>query len=374
MQKISNIFVIIAMALCSIAMIACAAKPLPERISIKAAFNQTELYLQDSVMSLEAIIYPAEAEHNTEVTWSSSNTNVVQVNDLGYCKAISCGTAVITAKTSNNKKATYTITVSNKPVNSVSVSAEYTLVTVGSQQNLSAVVKPNDAADKNVVWTSSNPAVIEVTETGVATAKSLGTATITATAASGVSDSITITVASEVPVESLSLNKTGHDLRLYSSYTLSYTAYPTNATNTEVTWHSSDPTTVEVDQNGKITALKPGSATITITSSNGKTKSCHVSVYEVHASRVDINLGGGVNQELNNLKVGDTYKLTYKAIAENWPTGDSVVTDIGVWSSSNHEVATIEQDGTITIHGTGMTIIKVQVGSKESSIPLTIYS
>ena len=82
----------------------------------------------------------------------------------------------------------------------------------------------------------------------------------------------------DLSVSGISLNKTAITLKIDNEETLTYTIFPENATNTNVSWSSSDETVATVN-NGVVKALKPGSATITVTTSeNNETATCDVNV------------------------------------------------------------------------------------------------
>ena len=152
----------------------------------------------------------------------------------------------------------------------------------GSSETLSATITPENATNKTVLWTSSNTAVATVLN-GKVTAKSAGTAVITATTADGgYTASCTVTVTEKAPtvisVTGVTLNKSAVSLEEGKTETLTATVLPTNATNKDVTWKSSAPGVASVS-NGVVTALKAGTAVITVTTADGGfTASCTVTV------------------------------------------------------------------------------------------------
>lgn len=149
---------------------------------------------------------------------------------------------------------------------------------VGDTAKITATVSPSDAFNKQISWTSSDESVVTVNNGNIVTLKS-GTATITATTQDGhKTASCTINV-SAINVDGISLNTTHLNLIVGSSSTLSATITPDNATNKNVQWSSSEPSIVTVDNNGKVTAKKRGTAIITVMSTDGGyTASCTVNV------------------------------------------------------------------------------------------------
>lgn len=119
--------------------------------------------------------------------------------------------------------------------------------------------------------------------TGTPTTKGVYNIVITATSGSITdSEGYTLTVLSEdegIPVIGVTLNKDKLSLKKGESENLIATVMPENASNKGVIWISSDPSIVTVDENGKITAIKEGTATITVITKEGElTDSCEVSV------------------------------------------------------------------------------------------------
>ena len=136
---------------------------------------------------------------------------------------------------------------------------------------LTAKVEPADADDPSVEWSSSNSKVAKVDENGKVTALKKGTAVITCTAkdGSGVSAKCTITVQDKL-VTKITLNKTKLTLKKGKTFQLKVkTIKPANAFSKKVTWKSSNKKVATVDKNGKVTAKKKGTCTITCTAADG---------------------------------------------------------------------------------------------------------
>ena len=124
--------------------------------------------------TLKATISPSNAT-NKNVTWSSGNTTVAGMASGGVVKAKKAGTATITAKTTNGKKATCKITVKAAPApTGVKLSASTLTMTAGTKYTLKATVSPSNAANKTVTWSSSNTTVAGMAAGGVINAKKAG--------------------------------------------------------------------------------------------------------------------------------------------------------------------------------------------------------
>jgi uncharacterized protein (TIGR02145 family) len=172
-------------------------------------------------------------------------------------------------------------------VESISVEPMFSIV-VGSSKILTAIVKPDNATNKVVIWTSSN-ANATVDDNGKVTAVKVGEAIITATAGGKIA-TCTITITEDItqnPVTDITLNKDNLELMLGEFETLTATVLPDSATNKTVTW-SSNSASATVDANGTVTAVSAGSAIITATA-GGKTATCTVVVKTIPTEGVLIN-------------------------------------------------------------------------------------
>lgn len=150
----------------------------------------------------------------------------------------------------------------------------------GDSHSFIVTVTPDNATDKKVNWTSSNPSAVTVSEDGVAIAVEVGKSTITATSEDG-GKTATCEVevmAKRVNVSGVKLNKTSTVILRGHAETLEATVEPDNASVKDVTWESSNPEVATVDA-GVVSALALGTTTITVTTKDGnKTASCEVTV------------------------------------------------------------------------------------------------
>jgi uncharacterized repeat protein (TIGR02543 family) len=196
-------------------------------------------------------------------------------------------------------------------VTGVSLNKSSTTVIVGGKETLTATVAPNNATNKNVTWSTSDPTKATVTN-GVVTAVAAGSAVITATTADGnKTANCTVTVsASAVAVTGVSLNKSSTSLTVGGTEILTATIMPSGATNQNVNWSSSN-TAVATVNGGTVTAVSAGSATITATTVDGnRTATCTVTV-TTPTYTVQYNANGGTGTMANSTHtIGTSQALT----------------------------------------------------------------
>ena len=149
-------------------------------------------------------------------------------------------------------------------------------VFVGDTFTITATVKPEDAFNRTVTWSSSDPSIATVDENGTVTAIAKGEAIITAESADGVKAECKVTV--EKKVAAIELSESEKTVFVGDTFTITATVKPEDAFNRTVTWSSSDPSIATVDENGTVTAIAKGEATITAESADGVTAECKVTV------------------------------------------------------------------------------------------------
>lgn len=122
-------------------------------------------------------------EGSTTVAWSSSNTAVATVSESGTVTAKGTGEAIITAK-AGKLEAQCKVTVSDSfiPVKSVTFEHDELIVHKGDSYKISVTVLPENATDKTVTWTSSDPGIATITQEGIITGIGSGWVDITAKA------------------------------------------------------------------------------------------------------------------------------------------------------------------------------------------------
>ena len=315
----------------------------------------------DDTATLIATIRPENATER-EITWTSSNPEIATVSDQGEVVALQEGTCTVTVS-AGGKSAECVVTVSRNviPVKEVILSETSLTLKEGESYTLTATVTPADATERTVTWKSGNPDVATVSDEGKIEAVHTGICIITASAGGKVSECM-ITVTSEtIAVEQITLSATSLSLKLGDSRTLTATVIPSDATDSQVTWSSSDPSVATVSDQGEVTAVRAGNCTITATA-GGKSAACTVTVstQEIPVERITLS------STSLSLKEGDSHKLTATVTPSD--ATDSQVT----WSSSDPSVATVSDQGEVTAVRAGNCTITATAGGKSAACTVTV--
>ena len=321
------------------------------------SLDKTTLALaEQDTYQLTATVNPDNATDKT-VTWSTANAAIATVSDKGLVTAVAEGTTTITAK-AGDKTATCTVTVSKKVIPITSVTLNKTSITLTEQETfqLSASVSPDNATDKTVTWSSSNTSVATVSNNGLVTAVKEGSTTITAKAGDKTA-TCTVTVSKKViPVTAITLNKTSLALTEQESFQLSAAVSPDDATDKTVTWSSSNTSVATVSQNGLVTAIAVGSATITATAGEKKA-TCTVTVNRRVVPATSITL------DYVNIEIAKGKMVTLHATVLPEDATDKTVT----WKSSNTSIATVNNNGNVTAIKAGTATITASIGGLSAS-------
>ena len=153
----------------------------------------------------------------------------------------------------------------------------------GKTLTLKATIKPNNATNKKITWSSKNKNIATVDNNGKITAKKVGITNIIATTKDGTKKSAKCKITVTQSVKNVRLNQKNITINMAKNknVTLKATVEPSNATDKNIIWSSSNASIATVDKNGKITAKKPGKVTIIAKSKNGKQAKCTVSINNI---------------------------------------------------------------------------------------------
>ena len=212
-------------------------------------------------------------------------------------------------------------------------------------------------------WTSSNPDIAKVSDDGEIVGLKNGETTITITAGK---ETVTYKVRVEnvdeaVVLTNIKMEKNTVELEKDKSYKMNVTLTPSNATNAELKWTSSNEKVATV-KDGEITAVGPGTCMVTVSSTNGNSDTCLVKV-----------VGDGNYNPIEKIKIvstdvslnkGTSYNLSYEVVPE-----DSV--NLITWKSSDEKIATVENGVVYALAG-GTVKVTAQSGDLEEEVNVTV--
>ena len=317
---------------------------------------------------------PTDAEA-AGYNWKSDNHEVATVDNNGVVTAVGKGTANITVEVSNHEA---TIPVNVKAsVGSVSFDPDLKEVVLDTKVDTTEELKdylvftPEDPDYTNMTWTSSDEEVATVDNNGKVTAVGNGNATITVSVDG---KTATIPVSVTVPLESITVEKSEVTLYKNESVDVKVTANPDGAKwrTLKASIKSGDDFAYaeETEEGVKITGLAEGTSIVTVAANDGDTpelvKEITVNVKENRITSVDVTaenddeiLRGNTKQLKTSYEVEEPDRET---------TDDTKVT----WTSSDEEVATVDENGVVTGLKDGKATITATIAGKSDTYEVTV--
>ena len=296
--------------------------------------------------NLIAIIKPSSLS-GSKLTWKSSDSSIVTVDANGKIAGLKEGKAIITVTSPNGKTATCVVKVvaDQIDVKTITLNPDKNTLDTGETGQIIAVIEPVNATNRELVWSSSDSSVATVDSKGVIKGIKSGTVTITAKTKDGKvvgTTTITVKVTPTPPptpkvITSLSFAQDNISIKKGNTLGLVVEVEPAELSNTKLTWTSSDSSIVKVDENGKITGIKEGTATITVTSPNGKKATCtvNVTVDTIEVEKITLI------PDKTTLEINETGQITAIIEPENATNRELV------WSSSDPSIVTVDSNGVI---------------------------
>lgn len=328
---------------------------------ITLSVSSKTLYVGDPSLDISATLTPANATDKS-LEWSSSDPEVASIAPGAALRAVikplKPGKTTITATTKDGGfTASCEVTV-KRHVSGVSLNKASLTLYVGETESLAATVAPEDASDKSVVWSSGNSAVASVSN-GKVTANKPGSAVIKVVT-NDLSKEAACTVTVKRHAESVELSQKEIKLYLGENRSLTATVLPSDASDKNVTWSSSNPNVATVSTAGNVVFKSVGTTVITVkTADGGHQASCHVTVLEpvVYATSLTIT------PQALNMNIGESASLTLQMLPSN-------ANEKLVWESDNESVARVV-NGDITAVGVGVAKIMVK-GKNVTSNAVTV--
>jgi len=312
------------------------------------------------------------------VTWTSSKSGVATVSNTGLVRPVGglndSGTVTITVS-SGGKSASATVTIVQDPVATIAVSPPSSTINASQTQQLTATLTDAGGANltgRPIAWSSSNPSVATVSNTGLVSPTGLndtGTVTITATSGSA-GGTATVTIGQD-PVGSVSVAPTSSTINATQTQQLTATVKDGGGavlSGRTVTWTSSNPSVATVSGTGLVSptgANDSGTVTITATT-GGKSGTATVAIAQDPVANVT------VTPPSSNISATQTQQLsaTLTDASGATLTGRTVT-----WSSSNTGIATVSNTGLVSPTGandSGTVTITATSGSASGTATVTI--
>lgn len=314
-----------------------------EPIIVKAP--KSELYVGNNE---KLKIYAGDKLINiSDIIWTSSNNDVATVDSNGIVTGIGYGTVEITGQLYHDLIRTVTIQVVPRPATDIILSYSDISFPWGEKRRLLVSVQPDEVPYEMFKWESSNEDVATVELGGVAKTEPYicghneGDAIITVIAPCGKSATCNVHIYIPDP-EYVLLNEYDLSIPAYSTFQLIPKIVPSNAYQ-DIEWFSSNPEIARVDENGLITSVQEGNATITAIAHGKVTRRCEVTVTPYKKTF-------NFKEVTHNMKINDTFNL-YATL-----TVDNIPIELIQWKNQNLEIATIE-NGIVTALAPGSTLI-----------------
>ena len=248
---------------------------------------------------------------------------------------------------------------------SVEITHKIAGTTMGGTTNMmgriNAVPNTTDEIPDVITWTSSDESIATVDANGIVTLIAPGVVTITATCGPYTDTCTFEIVAEEIPMTGIELTTDKTEIKVGATAQLTTTVAPEDTTDDKtVTYTSSDATIATVDATGKVTAVKPG--TVTITAKVGEfTDTVEITVPVVPVTSIDLKA------DKTDLEKGDIVNIVATVNPAD-TTEDKTIT----WTSSNEKVAKVDANGTVTAVGGGNATITATIGEVTKSIKFKV--
>lgn len=333
------------------------------KVTVKAAYIPIEeIVFAETVKSIvigetftpEVNIIPEDATDKTLV-WTSSNEEIASVDDKGLVTSKNTGEVTITAKSiRNNKTINYSLIIRAEyiPIKEIVLVKPSDPVTLGCLFLSIFTFSPSNTTDRTLVWSSSNEEIASVDYRGLVTTKQVGQVTITATSTKDKkSASYVLNIKKgDISLFYISFNYREVNVLKGSKYISKINLNPYNTTE-KIIWTSSNSDIAIADDKGVITAIQVGEVTITASGEKSEVSaSYNLKVVDTHIPITEIKFSKYSDK---TLAIGYKNKLRCFILPKN--ATDKTL----IWTSSNSNVASVDDSGVVTGKQLGDVIITV---------------
>ncbi len=303
---------------------------------------------------------------SNQAAWVSSDQTKVTIDTQGLATGVAVGTSTITASVNGVTSAGTILTVTNAIIGQIQITPPILTLAKGTKGKLTAIATYSDGTTQDisnlVAWNSSDIGVATVNLSGEVTAVTIGNATLTGRVGSVTSNPVSLSVSS-ASVNQIDLSATASTLAAGTKTQLTAVANYSDGSSQNISslisWSSSDSNVATVDTNGEVTAVSPGTATIT-GSFGGQTSTLIITVTAATVSTIQIST------PLASLALGTNGQL--RALATY---SDNTVVDVtsqASWSSSSPALVSVDASGQIKALAVGSANISGTLGGITSTI------
>ncbi len=328
-------------------------------------YDNYPLYINNTFdLSKYLLVTPEDATYKT-LTYSSSDSSIISVDETGLINALKEGSSTITVTSKGGVKIEVSFNVLI-PVSEISCDiTDRHQIERGSSYDLSAhiTVLPANASNKEVEYLSSDESIATVDETGLITTLAKDNFSITVTSKDSDLISKTIYFISYVSVKSIDISSLEGQKTIYDKGTLDLKnlvkVLPVDATNTNITFESSNSDILTVNENGLVEALSSGKAVITIKASDDVSASIEIESY-IKVTSIDVALDD------TKIEKGSTLDLASLITIAPIDATNKTLT----YTSSNSSIISIDDKGLITGLAQGKSTITIHQADIEKEITL----
>lgn len=311
----------------------------------KIEFATRTTYVAVGATQQLTVLFTPSVDINDKLVWRTSDDSVVTVSDEGIITGIKVGSAMVSCYAEDmgpDHLITCMVYVTDALViaNNLTVLPETATMEVGQTLQMDAVFDPANTTDQSIRWSSSDEAIITITESGLVTAVAVGQATITAIYYNTPDGTPWVRYA-KIIVQPATVIATGFEvtpdsanIKVLETFRITSVFTPENTTDKTVVYQSTDESVATVDENGVVKGVGAGDALIQCQAvSGGFIDACAVHV----ENAIDFRLSPSTRE----IAVGKSFQL--KKI-----TVPSDADKTAIWSSSNTKIATVNSNGKVT--------------------------
>jgi len=283
---------------------------------------------------------------NQRVRFSSSDDKVAAINNDGTVYALASGECVISAKASGGAEAQMLVTVAGVPMRELTLNVDQLRIDKGQFSGLRAGYN-EDASDTRLQWISADETIARVSPSGRIMGVGGGETYVSVLSPSGLSATAKIYV--DVDSTAVHISPNGLTVGVGAHVPLKVSYLPMDSTDSVRHWHSSDPRVLRVDENDVLHALSIGTAYVSVLTNDGLSTGMEV---VVEAAPKDLQL----DPTRATIERGDTLDMQVMFLEADGSVDESI-SHLVLWSSSDPEVATVDQNGRVQALRSGATRI-----------------